>query len=169
MSLKFGFHSMVCRYNCPIVETRTPNQHPQADPLYYCCIYGSLALLSQLIERLLFFDVCSLKALDSTNIEIGNIADNFLPKSNEKTPNIECTSCSTPVGTVSNGVIRLFKWSICLRLEKQSAWESYPLQKFLSAQLLTLIASQATRKFLAYSSATQDAKEALLVSFLNLA
>lgn len=102
-------------------------------------------------------------------IQIGDIADSLLRKSNDKTPNIECTCCSTPVGTVSNGVIRLFKWSISLRLEKQSAWESFPMQKFLCAQLLTLIASQATRKFLAYSGATQNAKEALLVSFLNLA
>lgn len=102
-------------------------------------------------------------------IQIGNISNSFSRKSNEKRPNIECTSCSTLVGTISNGVIRFFKWSIRLRREKHSAWELYPLQKFLCAQLLSLIASQATRKFLVYSGAIQDAEEALLVSFLNLA
>ncbi len=68
-----------------------------------------------------------------------------------------------PVGIGSNGVIRLFKWNIRLRRGKHSAWESPPLQKFICAQLLSLVGSQATHKFLAYSRAPEDVKEALQV------
>lgn len=50
-----------------------------------------------------------------------------------------------------------------MQLSKDTAWESYPVQKFISAQLLALTRSQATHKFLAYSGDIRDSKEALLV------
>ena len=50
-----------------------------------------------------------------------------------------------------------------MQLARDAAWESYPVQKFICAQLQALIQSQATRKFLAYSGDIADSKEALLV------
>lgn len=50
-----------------------------------------------------------------------------------------------------------------MQLAKDAAWESYPVQKFICAQLQALIRSQAMHKFLAYSGDIGDSKEALLV------
>ena len=63
----------------------------------------------------------------------------------------------------TNGAVRLFKSSLRLQARRDAPWEVYPVQKFICAQLLALIRSQATHKFLACSEDISDAREALLV------
>lgn len=45
------------------------------------------------------------------------------------------------------------------------AWESYEVQNFLCARLRALIASQGTRKFVAYSGELGASQVALLVGY----
>ena len=77
-----------------------------------------------------------------------------------------CESCGAPLGVdeEENGVVRLYKWNICLRDAKDTPWEALPVQRIISARLLGLIESQATYKFLIFSGMIEDAKEALMVS-----
>ena len=63
-----------------------------------------------------------------------------------------------------SSALRVYKWSITLQHTNEAAWISYPAQIFISAQLLSLINSQAVYKFLAYSGHTDRAKYAMLVS-----
>lgn len=77
-----------------------------------------------------------------------------------------CAQCRAELGledTLAGG-LRLFKWSVCLQRIQSTAWEKFPVQEFVCAQLLALVDAQAIRKYLAYSGALGDTKSALLVS-----
>lgn len=78
----------------------------------------------------------------------------------------KCSACSAVVGSKEDDreLIRLFKWDICLQRGRTMAWESYEVQNFLCARLRALIASQGTRKFVAYSGELGASQVALLVS-----
>ena len=79
---------------------------------------------------------------------------------------IACSACFTIIGSSDDREperIRLFKWSIRLQRNEAADWEAYPTQKFICAQLLESVRTQATHKFLAFSGDIRLAKEALLV------
>ena len=66
-------------------------------------------------------------------------------------------------GEDDDELVRLFKWDICVQRASHMAWESYEMQNFLCARLRALIASQGTRKFVAYSDELGASPVALLV------
>ena len=79
---------------------------------------------------------------------------------------MECVSCHKSLGIRDDisGALRIYKWSVILQYTQDAAWESYPARFFISAQLLSLIDSQAVYKFLAYSGDLDRSKDATLVS-----
>lgn len=66
------------------------------------------------------------------------------------------------------GSVQFDKWSLCLRSARQEHWEEHSLQKFISARLLEMIASQGFYRYVAYDGVGNESKNALLVSFENL-
>lgn len=85
-----------------------------------------------------------------------------------------CTGCNAILGFQDHSAngFRLYKSSVSLKPSGTSAWESFPATTFICAQLLAVIESQATRKFVLHSGANSDTDAHLVsswpLSLLNL-
>jgi ubiquitin-protein ligase E3 D len=73
--------------------------------------------------------------------------------SKDKVIVLECSSCKTRLGSCVKGDdnFRFYKSRLCVRLEQDKDPESYPATVFLTAQLLGLIESSVTRKFVVHA------------------
>jgi ubiquitin-protein ligase E3 D len=58
---------------------------------------------------------------------------------------------------------RLYKWSLGLKIAGEGLTEKWPVEDFVSAQLLSLVESQAVRKFVVIPDVA-DAQVATMVS-----
>ena len=78
---------------------------------------------------------------------------------------LKCVRCDAELGVddVRAEGLRLFKWSVSLQHAQNSAWETYPVQSFVCAQIQALLDAQALRKFVAYSGILEDTTGAILV------
>ena len=68
------------------------------------------------------------------------------------------------MGVTADSDARIYKWNVCLQFNPRGGWEEYSAQKLISAQLLAMIESQGTQKFVIRSEIREDNTEALLVS-----
>ena len=78
---------------------------------------------------------------------------------------ILCSRCHERIGIVDDKADgwRLNKWSLSVQLSPTLGWESYPIEPFISAQLLALIESQGARKFVVHSGDSDDAPPPILL------
>lgn len=73
---------------------------------------------------------------------------------------VHCAQCARVIGAVDNRAegYRLFKWALSLPAatshNSKVTSSAYPLDNFISAQLLSLISSQAIRKFILHSASS---------------
>lgn len=90
----------------------------------------------------------------------------------ERQHSVRCTSCKQSIGAASNidpEQVKLYKWEIRLRKDSSMTWGEHPEQKFISAQLLSMIESQGVRRFVVHDTDTsredqEDDSTGILVS-----
>ncbi|KAL8939718.1 MAG: hypothetical protein Q9216_003196 [Gyalolechia sp. 2 TL-2023] len=81
-----------------------------------------------------------------------------------------CASCKHPVGVAADADsarIRLYKWEIRLAPKEGSAWQEYPADKFVSAQILAMIESQGVQRFVIHDGRREEYDRSLLVWIFN--
>lgn len=79
----------------------------------------------------------------------------------------ECCQCVRALGIWDGDMegVKLWKWTLAIAKSSTTGksllptWEVYPFQKFMSLWLLSLIESQATRKFLIYVELKGETEE----------
>lgn len=78
-----------------------------------------------------------------------------------------CTGCNAILGfqDQSPNGFRLYKSSVSLKPSGTSTWENFPATTFICAQLLAVIESQATRKFVLHSGPNSNTDAYLLWVF----
>ncbi|KAL9009487.1 MAG: hypothetical protein Q9173_005487 [Seirophora scorigena] len=73
----------------------------------------------------------------------------------ERQHSVRCTSCKQSIGAASNTdpeQVKLYKWEIRLRKDSSMTWGENSEQKFISAQLLSMIESQGVRRFIVHGT-----------------
>ncbi|KAI4086380.1 MAG: hypothetical protein LQ344_007605 [Seirophora lacunosa] len=86
--------------------------------------------------------------------------------------NVNPAQESQSIGAASNidpEQVKLYKWEIRLRKDSSMTWGEHPEQKFISAQLLSMIESQGVRRFVVHDTDTsredqEDDSTGILVS-----
>ncbi|KAL8733985.1 MAG: hypothetical protein Q9166_001746 [cf. Caloplaca sp. 2 TL-2023] len=94
-------------------------------------------------------------------------ANPFKLKNGNNGYTVNCASCKRGVGVSANedcANVKIYKWNIRFRPAPTIAWEVPTTQKLISAQLLAMIESQGTQKFVIHSETRMSGTEALLVS-----
>ncbi|KAL8904613.1 MAG: hypothetical protein Q9171_006988 [Xanthocarpia ochracea] len=89
--------------------------------------------------------------------------DSTTLKNEKRQYSVNCPSCKQPVGVTADSDARIYKWNVCLQSNSRGGWEEYSAQKLISAQLLAMIESQGTQKFVIRSEIRESNTEALLI------
>ncbi|KAI9792490.1 MAG: hypothetical protein M1835_007856 [Candelina submexicana] len=100
-----------------------------------------------------FVDLCYF-LFHPSDVAGANIEPSREGRDNAENQSLICNQCKATIGVVDNRAegYRLYKWSLSLQQPHALKPTSYPLQHFISAQLLSLIDNQAVRRFVLTSS-----------------
>ncbi|KAI9702089.1 MAG: hypothetical protein M1836_001433 [Candelina mexicana] len=100
-----------------------------------------------------FVDLCYFQ-FHPSDVAGANIQPGHEGRAGAENESLLCKQCKATIGVVDNRAegYRLYKWSLSLQQPHTLKPISYPLQHFVSAQLLSLIDNQAVRRFVLTSS-----------------
>ncbi|KAL8842734.1 MAG: hypothetical protein Q9170_000390 [Blastenia crenularia] len=68
---------------------------------------------------------------------------------------------------VNDDTVKLYKWEVRFRTTASSAWQEYPADKFVTAQLLGMIESQGVKRFVVHDGNDEEDGMSLLIWVFN--
>ncbi|KAI9819501.1 MAG: hypothetical protein M1827_006949 [Pycnora praestabilis] len=115
-----------------------------------------------------FVDLCYFLLL-TTDVASVEVVQGLGSAKEQRSQDIQCSDCKAVLGVYdarANGY-RIYKWSVAVRQDENDTSRQYPVQAFISAQLLALIDNQAVRRFVIHNKEVGETGSALLLWVFN--